>query len=72
MSEVAWGSVEQARTMKPLPRGYGKNRKCPCGCKQKITHTGFGGHVALTNGCELYIRRWVRDGSQVRRSPEQT
>lgn len=62
-----WGSVDMFRTMKPLPRGYGKNRKCSCGCGRKITHTGFGGSVALMNGCELYVRRWVRDGAQARR-----
>lgn len=39
-------------------------RLCGCGCKTKATHVGMCNGVALTQGCELSIRRWVRDGFQ--------
>lgn len=37
-------------------------RRCPCGCGTRATHTGLGDGLALTSGCELSVRRWVRDG----------
>ena len=48
------------------PRSIGKvpsrmRRRCHCGCKRRATHTGLANGIAMTHGCELYIRRWVRD-----------
>ena len=38
-------------------------RRCTCGCEQRATHLGMANGVCLTMGCELYVRRWVRDPS---------
>lgn len=37
-------------------------RRCRCGCKGRETHHGRANGVTLMGGCELYVRRWVRDG----------
>lgn len=37
-------------------------RRCHCGCKNRATHRGMANGVALIAGCDLYVRRWVRDG----------
>lgn len=61
----AWGSstIHQRamRPYPPTPRGKGR-RRCWCGCKTWCTHVGTANGVALVSGCELVIRRWVRDG----------
>jgi hypothetical protein len=49
-------------TMKPTSR-----RRCLCGCKRRATHKGMANGVCLMLGCELYVRRWVRDGIRTRR-----
>jgi hypothetical protein len=36
--------------------------RCGCGCGQRDTHVGLGDGLAMTSGCEMYVRRWVRDG----------
>lgn len=36
--------------------------ECPCGCGQQSTHAGLSIGIVLVAGCELYVRRWVRDG----------
>lgn len=36
-------------------------RRCSCGCKGRATHVGYANGVPLTGGCELQVRRWVRD-----------
>jgi hypothetical protein len=54
------GSADGHRAMittRPTSR-----RRCSCGCKQRQTHVGLGDGVALMGGCELSVRRWVRDG----------
>jgi hypothetical protein len=42
--------------------GRGGRRKCDCGCGGRATHTGAANGLGLTSGCELSMRRWVRDG----------
>lgn len=37
-------------------------RRCQCGCKQRATHSGEANGVVMMTGCELVVRRWVRDG----------
>jgi len=59
-----WGWHANARTdvryMEPVPS---KSRKrCQCGCKKRATHRGMAKGMALTKGCEMKVRRWVRDG----------
>lgn len=36
-------------------------RKCRCGCEGRITHAGMANGIALYTGCELSVRRWVKD-----------
>jgi hypothetical protein len=57
---MRWGSAtEHARTMAAIrPRS---RRRCGCGCRRRATHTGLANGVALTSGCELSVRRWVKD-----------
>lgn len=59
-SMVICGSVFGVRTFTRAPSTL--RRRCPCGCRGRTTHYGLGDGVALTHGCELSIRRWVRDG----------
>ena len=40
-----------------------KRSKCYCGCNGRATHNGLGQGAAMMNGCELSVRRWVRDGA---------
>jgi hypothetical protein len=54
------GSVNGHRTLIQAPKT--SRRRCYCGCGKRATHTGLGDGLALTLGCELSIRRWVRDG----------
>ncbi len=55
-----WGSAtEHKRYIDPIAKGI--RRKCRCGCGRWATHVGKANGVALTMGCELLVRRWVRD-----------
>jgi hypothetical protein len=36
-------------------------RRCWCGCGKRATHTGLAAGVAMTHGCEMLIRRWVKN-----------
>lgn len=55
-----WASADDhARDMWPAPN---RRRKCHCGCGGPKTHIGGCNALALTSGCELSMRRWVRDG----------
>lgn len=38
-------------------------RRCGCGCKRRATHIGMANGVALISGCELKVRRWVKEGA---------
>lgn len=58
---MQWGSATDHKRY--LARADTTSRKrCQCGCKQRATHLGMANGVCLTSGCELKIRRWVRDG----------
>jgi hypothetical protein len=59
------GSVHGKRSMQMI-RSQSR-RRCHCGCKTRATHLGMGDGVALMNGCEFYVRRWVRDGLKIYR-----
>lgn len=37
-------------------------RRCDCGCNSRATHIGTGQGAGMVSGCELFVRRWVRDG----------
>lgn len=54
-----WGSADGHRSMvqtRPTSR-----RRCSC-CGKRATHVGLGDGLALMQGCEMHVRRWVRDG----------
>jgi hypothetical protein len=54
------GHADGDRSMVRVPR---MRRRCPCGCGRTATHSGLGTNgIALMWGCELRVRRWVRDG----------
>lgn len=60
MSGGIVGHANGERSMVRVPR---MRRRCPCGCGQTATHSGLGTNgIALMSGCELRVRRWVRDG----------
>lgn len=65
-ADPSWGthgsSIEHQRYAHRITGRIGR-RKCDCGCGRRSTHTGCANGVALTSGCELAIRRWVRDGT---------
>ena len=54
------GSADGHRTIIEAPKT--SRRRCGCGCGMRATHTGLGDGLALMGGCELKVRRWVRDG----------
>jgi len=56
------GKVSDPRHVEPLPSRLRNRSRCSCGCGGKQTHVGKANGLALTSGCELSIRRWVRDG----------
>lgn len=61
---AGWGLVgglaEHIRYMELRPKRAGRKPKCNCGCEAPKTHIGKANGVALTSGCELSIRRWVK------------
>jgi hypothetical protein len=61
---AGWGTysnvMEHVRYIQPIIGRRGR-RKCYCGCNRRATHLGMANGVALAHGCELQMRRWVRD-----------
>ena len=55
--------AREDRDLKKVPPT--SRRRCGCGCGQRATHTGTGQGAAMVTGCELAIRRWVRDGLKI-------
>lgn len=59
------GTIDGHRYMQPVePRS---RRRCHCGCGMRASHRGMNNGVALSMGCELYIRRWVKQGIEIYR-----
>lgn len=57
----SWGSArEHIRYARPIVGRRGR-RNCGCGCGGRSTHAGCANGLALMSGCELSVRRWVRD-----------
>lgn len=58
---MTWGSaIHHRRDLRPVePKS---RRMCRCGCRKRATHCGTANGVTLYMGCELSVRRWVRDG----------
>lgn len=57
-----WGGMDHHKCymQKQTYTGRKGRRMCPCGCRKMETHSGMANGVALTAGCELYVRRWLR------------
>jgi len=56
---IVANAMTDPRTMRPVqPRS---RRRCHCGCKRRATHTGCANGVAMMTGCELSVRRWVKN-----------
>jgi hypothetical protein len=52
------GSLSHVRYCEPMKPGE-RRRRCHCGCARLTTHRGMANGVALADGCELSVRRWV-------------
>lgn len=37
-------------------------KRCSCGCNKRSTHLGRANGVGMMSGCELVVRRWVKNG----------
>ncbi|MBN9791271.1 hypothetical protein DMP17_22070 [Pseudonocardia sp. TMWB2A] len=63
------GSVDHPnRAAVLLPGRFRNRRRCPCGCGNNASHAGMANGVCLTSGCELSMRRWVKDArAEIRR-----
>ena len=59
-------AIEHQRYIERI--GSKSRKRCCCGCKQRATHKGMANGICLVSGCELSMRRWVRDGLKVRRN----
>lgn len=57
-----FGMVANARVHERYIVPVKSRRRCPCGCRERITHAGCCNGLAMTNGCEMWVRRWVREG----------
>lgn len=55
------------RSMKKRPN---KRSKCYCGCNGRATHIGLGDGAGMMSGCELSVRRWVRDVAKAQTAKE--
>lgn len=61
---AGWGQIGSAldSIRYAEPQEPQRRKKCYCGCGKRATHRGMANGVCLMIGCELYVRRWVRDG----------
>lgn len=55
-----WGSADGVRSRRQL--GLASRRLCQCGCGHRASWLGLEDGVAMLAGCDLSVRRWVRDG----------
>jgi hypothetical protein len=39
-------------------------RLCCCGCGKRSTHLGTANGIGMLSGCELSVRRWVKQGPE--------
>lgn len=55
-----WASAtEHPRAAMPIAST--SRTRCGCGCGKRATHVGVANGYAMMSGCELRVRRWVRD-----------
>lgn len=62
-----WGSERGSRSMIQAPST--SRHRCSCGCGGRASHVGLGDGLALMGGCEMHVRRWVRDGGAAHPTP---
>lgn len=55
-----WGKYGSARDHVRYLEPFKSRKKCRCGCNGPVTHLGKANGVALTSGCEMHVRRWVK------------
>lgn len=59
-----WGDSRiHKRTSRRLPPRLSR-RRCNCGCERRATHVGLANGLAMVDGCELSIARWVKTGAK--------
>jgi len=56
------GQPGHIRYMEVRMKRPGRQPKCSCGCETNKTHLGLANGVCLTSGCEMKIRRWIKEG----------
>ena len=57
---VIGGQPGHIRYMEQMEK---KSRKhCHCGCRTRKTHRGMANGECLVSGCEMKVRRWVKQG----------
>lgn len=60
-----WGQVGlpgQTRYHEPVDAK--SRRRCGCGCRRRATHHGMANGVCLIMGCDLSMRRWVKEANR--------
>ncbi len=60
---AGWGSHGNSTTHARYLQETDSRKRCGCGCKQRASHLGMANGVALASGCELRIRRWIKEGA---------
>jgi hypothetical protein len=62
---ASWGQYANSRLhiryAEPQEKSY--RRRCLCGCKKRATHRGMANGIAMMDGCEMAVARWVRTGT---------
>ena len=46
--------------------------RCHCGCDRRVSHLGLADGACMISGCELTVRRWVRDGARATIKKDET
>jgi hypothetical protein len=63
VGQDGWGSHgSAAEHLRFMVRNKKMRRRCGCGCEKTSTHVGCVNGLGMMSGCELSVRRWVRDG----------
>lgn len=52
--------IHKREIVKLNPR---RRKRCPCGCGTRATHGGTANGIGMMYGCELFVRRWVKQGT---------
>ena len=59
----SWGSAEH-HALYVQPYEHPDRRLCRCGCRKRRSHMLAANGVALASGCELSMRRALREGAR--------